>query len=90
MMEVVHVRENNKFFSPPVVRYYWARDYFPNFIEEDRRTMASFDGNLYFSYLDFIDVGRYSCNVFHSTASGISDIGKNGPFFNIEVYPHRK
>lgn len=72
----------------PVVRYYWARDYFPNFVEEDRRTMASFDGNLYFSYLDFIDIGRYSCNVFHSTASGISDIGKNGPFFNLEVYPH--
>ncbi|XP_042239978.1 contactin-like isoform X2 [Homarus americanus] len=68
----------------PGVRYYWARDYFPNFVEEDRRTMVSFDGNLYFSYLDFIDNGRYSCNV----QSTVSRIGKNGPFFNLEVYPH--
>lgn len=68
----------------PGVRYYWARDYFPNFIEEDKRTMVSFDGNLYFSYLDFIDIGRYSCNV----QSSVSNLGKNGPFFNLEVSPH--
>ncbi|KAK8720533.1 hypothetical protein OTU49_013266, partial [Cherax quadricarinatus] len=68
----------------PDVHYYWARDYFPNFVEEDRRTMVSYDGNLYFSYLDFIDIGKYSCNV-QSTVSGI---GKNGPFFNLEIYPH--
>lgn len=70
----------------PDVQYYWARDYFPNFVEEDRRTMVSFDGNLYFSYLDYIDIGHYSCNV-KSTVSGI---GKNGPIFNLEVNPHRK
>ncbi|XP_027207013.1 contactin [Penaeus vannamei] len=68
----------------PDVQYYWARDYFPNFVEEDRRTMVSFDGNLYFSYLDYIDIGHYSCNV-KSTVSGI---GKNGPIFNLEVNPH--
>ncbi|XP_045597115.1 contactin [Procambarus clarkii] len=68
----------------PDVRYYWARDYFPNFVEEDRRTMVSYDGNLYFSYLDFIDIGKYSCNV-QSTVSGI---GKNGPFFNLRVTAH--
>lgn len=48
--------------------------------------MVSHDGNLYFSYLDMIDNGRYSCNV-QSTVSGI---GKNGPFFNLEVGPLRK
>ncbi|XP_050730835.1 contactin-like isoform X1 [Eriocheir sinensis] len=67
----------------PDVRYYWARNYFPNLVEEDRRTMVSHDGNLYFSYLDMIDNGRYSCNV-QSTVSGI---GKNGPFFNLQVGP---
>ncbi|KAK7072713.1 Contactin-3, partial [Halocaridina rubra] len=68
----------------PDVRYYWARDYFPNFVDEDKRVMVSHDGNLYFSFLDFIDIGRYSCNV----QSSVSGIGKNGPFFNLEVYPH--
>ncbi|KAK4306056.1 hypothetical protein Pmani_022099 [Petrolisthes manimaculis] len=68
----------------PDVRYYWARNFFPNLVEEDRRTMVSFDGNLYFSYLDFIDIGDYSCNV-QSTVSGI---GKNGPFFGLQVSPH--
>lgn len=70
----------------PDVQYYWARSYFPNLVEEDRRTMVSFDGNLYFSYLDNIDEGQYSCNVM-STVSGI---GKNGPYFNLNVVPHRE
>ena len=48
--------------------------------------MVSYDGNLYFSYLDMIDTGQYSCNVM-STVSGI---GKNGPLFNLEVVPHRE
>lgn len=74
------------FVSSTDVRYYWARTYFPNLVEEDRRTMVSQDGNLYFSYLDMIDNGKYSCNV-QSTVSGI---GKNGPFFNLDVVAHRK
>ncbi len=28
----------------PDVKFYWARDYFPNFVEEDRRVMVSYDG----------------------------------------------
>ena len=39
----------------PDVKFYWARDYFPNFVEEDRRVMVSYDGNLYFSSLEKID-----------------------------------
>ena len=27
----------------PDVKFYWARDYFPNFVEEDRRTMVKFN-----------------------------------------------
>ena len=27
----------------PDIKYYWARDYFPNFVEEDRRVMVSVD-----------------------------------------------
>ncbi|KAG0716945.1 Contactin [Chionoecetes opilio] len=68
----------------PDVQYYWARRFFPNLVEEDLRTMVSYDGNLYFSYLDMIDNGLYSCNVM-STVSGI---GKNGPFFNLDIVPH--
>jgi hypothetical protein len=44
----------------PDVKFYWARDYFPNFVEEDRRVMVSYDGYLYFSSLEKID--RVSCN----------------------------
>ena len=68
----------------PRVRYYWARDYFPNFVEEDRRIMVSHDGYIYFSALENIDRGNYSCNV----QSGISSQGRNGPFFFIDVQPH--
>ena len=24
----------------PAIKYYWSRDYFPNFVEEDRRVMV--------------------------------------------------
>uniref|UniRef100_A0A2P2HWX5 Contactin-like n=1 Tax=Hirondellea gigas TaxID=1518452 RepID=A0A2P2HWX5_9CRUS len=68
----------------PDVHYYWARNYFPNLVDEDPRTMVSYDGNLYFSYLDLIDRGRYSCNV----KSTVSNVGKNGPIFVLEVLPH--
>ncbi len=39
----------------PDVKFYWARDYFPNFVEEDRRVMVSYDGYIYFSSLEKID-----------------------------------
>ena len=48
--------------------------------------LATTAGNLYFSYLDFIDRGRYSCNV----KSTVSAVGKNGPIFNLEVYAFRE
>ncbi|KAG8272856.1 Contactin-3 [Homalodisca vitripennis] len=70
--------------SFPGVKYYWARDYFPNFVEEDKRVFVSFDGALYFSALENIDRGNYSCNV----QSRVSDTGRNGPFFPLNVHPH--
>jgi len=68
----------------PDVKYYWAREYFPNFVEEDRRVMVSHDGYIYFSALENIDRGKYSCNV----QSAVSNMGRNGPFFTIDVLPH--
>nr|CAD7424829.1 unnamed protein product [Timema monikensis] len=68
----------------PAVKYYWARDYFPNFVEEDKRVFVSFDGALYFSALEHIDKGNYSCTV----QSKVSDQGRNGPFFTLNVNPH--
>ena len=68
----------------PDIKYYWARDYFPNFVEEDRRVMVSYDGYIYFSALENIDRGNYSCNV----QSSVSNIGRNGPFFTVDVLPH--
>ncbi|XP_026687837.1 contactin-like, partial [Diaphorina citri] len=68
----------------PGVNYYWARDYFPNFVEEDKRVFVSYDGALYFSALEQIDAGNYSCNV----QSKVSDTGRNGPFFPLKVFPH--
>lgn len=44
----------------------------------------SFDGNLYFSSLENIDRGKYSCNV----QSTVSSNGRNGPFFALEVRQH--
>lgn len=68
----------------PDVKYYWSRDYFPNFVEEDTRVFVSFDGALYFSALESIDRGSYSCTV----QSTVSDTGRNGPFFPLAVRPH--
>lgn len=68
----------------PDVKYYWARDYFPNLVEEDKRVFVSNDGALYFSALENIDRGNYSCNV----QSKVSDTGRNGPFFALRVNPH--
>lgn len=68
----------------PGVKYYWVREYFPNFVEEDQRVFVSFDGGLYFSALETIDRGNYSCNV----QSKVSDTGRNGPLFPLMVNPH--
>ena len=67
----------------PNVRFYWARDYFPNFVEEDRRIMVSQDGYIYFSALEKIDRGNYSCSV----QSSVGNNGRNGPFFELQVTP---
>ncbi|XP_040571897.1 contactin [Lepeophtheirus salmonis] len=68
----------------PLVKFYWNRDYFPNYVEEDRRIMVSYDGNLYFSSVEKIDEGNYSCSVQSSVASS----GRTGPFFRLKVSPH--
>lgn len=68
----------------PSVNYYWARDKFPNLVEEDKRVFVSYDGGLYFSALENIDYGNYSCNV----QSNVSDKGRNGPIFELRVLPN--
>ncbi|XP_065349505.1 contactin [Cloeon dipterum] len=68
----------------PSITYSWARDYFPNLVEEDRRVFVSYDGNLYFSSLENIDKGNYTCSVKNS----VSKTGRNGPIFHLDVIPH--
>ncbi|XP_050293568.1 contactin isoform X2 [Anthonomus grandis grandis] len=68
----------------PSVRYSWSRDYFPNFVEEDKRAFVSNDGALYFSALEIVDRANYSCSI----QSEFSDSGRNGPFFSLRVNPH--
>lgn len=68
----------------PDVRFYWSRSFFPNFVEEDQRVFVSHDGSLYFSSLEIKDRANYSCNV----QSTVSDTGRNGPFFNLQVVSH--
>ncbi|GIX76577.1 contactin, partial [Caerostris extrusa] len=65
----------------PRVNYYWVRNVFPNFVEEDQRVFVSYDGNLYFSSLEKVDAARYSCTV----QSIISSSGRTGPFFEFTV-----
>ncbi|KFM77954.1 Contactin, partial [Stegodyphus mimosarum] len=67
----------------PRVNYYWSRNNFPNFVEEDQRVFVSYDGNIYFSSLEKVDAARYSCSV----QSIISPSGRNGPFFELYVEP---
>jgi hypothetical protein len=55
------------------VKFYWARDYFPNFVEEDRRVMVSYDGYIYFSALEKIDRGNYSCSVQSSVSNQVKN-----------------
>ncbi|XP_063219696.1 contactin isoform X2 [Bacillus rossius redtenbacheri] len=68
----------------PAVKYYWVRDTFLNLVEEDKRVFVSYDGALYFSALEHIDTGNYSCMV----QSSVSDKGRNGPFFRLTANPH--
>ena len=68
------------------VIYYWARDYMPNFVDEDKRVFVSQDGYLYFSSLETIDRGEYSCVV----QSSVSGTGRTGPFFTLEVSSYCK
>ncbi|XP_034660688.1 contactin [Drosophila subobscura] len=68
----------------PDIRYYWARDYFPNFVEEDQRVFVSRDGALYFSFIETVDRANYSCTV----QTLVSDTGRNGPFFPLRVTPN--
>ncbi|XP_017779518.1 PREDICTED: contactin-like [Nicrophorus vespilloides] len=68
----------------PSVNFYWSREYFPNFVEEDNRVFVSNDGALYFSALESIDRGNYSCSV----QAEFTDTGRNGPFFPLRVNPH--
>lgn len=68
----------------PGVKYYWSRDYFPNFVDEDQRVFVSNDGALYFSALEIIDRANYSCTV----QSLVSSTGRNGPYFPLRVKPH--
>ncbi|GAV00648.1 hypothetical protein RvY_11468-1 [Ramazzottius varieornatus] len=66
----------------PAVSYAWARDAFPNFVEENKRVFVSQDGNLYFSYVETSDASdAYQCIV----KSAVAEIGKTGPFFPIAV-----
>lgn len=64
------------------VKYLWSRDWmFPNFVEESKRVFVSYDGALYFSALERVDQGNYSC----SLQNVASNTGRNGPFFPLWV-----
>lgn len=71
------------------VKYAWSRPRFPDFVEEDKRVFVSHDGALYFSALEPIDEGNYSCNVHNGDNSGTS-MGRNGPEFALVVNPSCK
>lgn len=67
----------------PAVHYFWVRNAFPDFVQEDPRVFMSHDGNLYFSSLEKNDDANYSCNV----QSRISSTGRTGPYFHVAVEP---
>lgn len=67
----------------PSVHYFWVRNSFPDFVQEDPRVFMSHDGNLYFSSLEKNDDANYSCNV----QSRISSTGRTGPYFHVAVEP---
>ena len=47
--------------------------------------MVSYDGYIYFSALEKIDRGNYSCSV----QSSVGNNGRNGPFFELQVTPKK-
>lgn len=65
------------------MKYYWCRDYFPNFVQEDQRVFVSNDGALYFSALEIVDHANYSCTV----KGLVGEHGRNGPFFPLKIQP---
>ncbi|XP_049513150.1 contactin isoform X3 [Dermacentor silvarum] len=67
----------------PAVHYFWVRNAFPDFVQEDPRVFVSHDGNLYFSSLEKNDDANYSCNV----QSRISSTSRTGPYFHLRVEP---
>ena len=71
------------------MKYYWSRPLFPDLVPEDQRVFVSHDGALYFSALEPIDAGNYSCNV-HMGDSADSSMGRNGPVFPLSVNPSCK
>lgn len=70
------------------MKYLWSRPRFPDLVEEDKRVFVSYDGALYFSALEPIDEGDYSCNVHGDDQA--SSMGRNGPVFHLSVDPSRK
>lgn len=68
----------------PSVKYYWSRNSFPNFVDEDQRVFVSDDGALYFSALETVDRANYSCTV----QSTVGSAGRNGPFFPLRIKSH--
>lgn len=65
--------------------FFWTKNGLPNIIkDEDPRIFVSNDGNLYFSTIEAVDRGNYSCNV----QSAISGSGRTGPSFYLEVEPN--
>lgn len=65
--------------------FFWTKNGLPNIIkDEDPRIFVSNDGNLYFSTVEEVDRGNYSCNV----QSAISGSGRTGPSFYLEVEPN--
>ncbi len=70
------------------MKYYWSRPRFPDLVEEDKRVFVSYDGVLYFSALEQIDQGNYSCTV--QGEGTVSSMGRNGPVFPLTVNPSCK
>lgn len=65
--------------------FFWTKNGLPNIIkDDDSRIFVSNDGNLYFSSIETVDRGHYSCNL----QSAISGNGRTGPSFYMEVEPN--
>ncbi|XP_065314579.1 contactin-like isoform X2 [Gordionus sp. m RMFG-2023] len=70
----------------PDVRFYWFKDYLPNFVPSDARIFHSWKGNLYFSTLDLSDDGNYICMIKSSVAqTGANTLGKTSKEIKLSV-----